>query len=221
MVDLTSSTDVDSTEPAASAQAPSQPVDATMKPEYGPWMIVQRKPCRTTKEAVNEDSGELTKDQVVEEFRAKIVDPIIQRNLKMQNDKNGNGRSVWKPKQDAGIKFKSKKGKEGFKAKNKESVPTYKRAELPQPYSAFESNKVNGPSGFSFKAGSLKNFSFDLKRLEDLVGSSHFGLSHLMGKQDNSILGKDLTNGEFSKAETSSGDANMVLPSDAISLPPQ
>ncbi|OMP06206.1 hypothetical protein COLO4_08265 [Corchorus olitorius] len=121
-------------------------------------------------------------------------------------------------------KIKESTGKGRSKGLNKEANPSStSRLDTPKPYSVPGPNFTSGPPpGFSFKGGLTENVTFDLKRLEDLVGSSHFKLSHLMGQQNSTV------NTEFLKEdglpnlmESTGGEVDMVLLSDAISLPPQ
>lgn len=80
----------------------------------------------------------LSKDHVVEDPKAKSMEPIMEKNSKIQSGKNGNLRSVWKPKKDNGVKINNKSVKGAVKAKNKESTPhSNSRADLPLPYSIF------------------------------------------------------------------------------------
>lgn len=53
MIDTRKPTDVDCAEPHESAKEQSQVVEDPLKPEFGPWIIVQRKTRRPAKEAVD------------------------------------------------------------------------------------------------------------------------------------------------------------------------
>ncbi|OMP03482.1 hypothetical protein COLO4_10384 [Corchorus olitorius] len=198
----------------------------TEEDAFDPWMIVQRRSRRPVKQMVEKGKTKIAPNQghesrnrfhslqgIKEPFRESLkalAKAVLKENIK---EFVGEGRKLWKPKKDQGVKAQQKSSGNGnLKALNKVYVPPLR----------FGPNLVHGPPpGFSFKAGSTKPVVFYPKRLDELVGSSHFGLPHLMEKQSSDTCAA-IMEASVSKTTALSGcDDEMCLPSDAVSLPLQ
>ncbi|OMP00228.1 hypothetical protein COLO4_12828 [Corchorus olitorius] len=227
--------------PSPSVQTTPQAKEDNGHAGYGPWMIVQRRNRRPVKEMVEKgkskagiDKGHDSRNRfnslhdMKNDTSEKIKEPVVEINSKVKIGANVYGKKEWKPKKAMGNKITMNNlMKEGSQAKSKKSMsPLVSRDDFPKQYSVFEPSNINGPPpGFSFKAGGSKPITFDQQRLEKLVGDSSNGP---LVKEGN--IGSDIVNSaqSFSGEEgsamvvdnTNKGE-DMVLPSDAISLPPK
>ncbi|OMO90964.1 reverse transcriptase [Corchorus capsularis] len=235
-----SSTSVDGSEPSGGNSASSQNPDVSSStPGFGPWMIVQRKVRRLVKETVEKGKNKIDLNPghnlrnrfsslsgIEDSSRENFKEPVSAVSKEKFKESVGYGQKVWKPKKDLGLTEQTKSSNKGKpKVGIKKSVPPPVVRSDGSSFIWFGRNLCNGPPpGFSFKAGSNTQITLDPKRLEELVGSSHFGLSHLMAQQNSTTAADTGVSGESVSAmvvgDIRCGD-EMILPTDAVCLPPQ
>ncbi|OMO79660.1 RING/FYVE/PHD zinc finger-related protein [Corchorus olitorius] len=231
-------TNVECSDPPVGNPNSSQATVPSSSPAYGPWMIVQRKTRRPAKEMVEQGKNKSLPNQghesrnrfsslqgIQDSSREKSKATVSEEAVAKSKEFFAEGRKVWKQKKDLGLKSHNKPTNKGVSKTIKNGVPSFSFQGDGQPsFIGVGPDLSNGPPpGFSFKAGSTKQITLDPKRLEDLIGSSHFGLSHLIDKQSTMNAGtgvlKDASSSLVSGKDGS--DVEMCLPTDAESLPPQ
>ncbi|OMO86185.1 hypothetical protein COLO4_21275 [Corchorus olitorius] len=233
-----SDSSVNSEPPSGNTISPQNHDVSSSPPGFGPWMIVQRKVRRPVKEIVEKGKNKVDSNPrhnlrnwfsslsgIADPSRENLKENVSAVAKEKSKESVGYGHKVWKPKKDLGVVEQAKSLNKGKpKAVKKKSDPPFVARSDGPSFIGFGPNLCNGPPpGFSFKAGSNTQITLDPKRLEELIGSSHFGLPHLMEQNSMTAVDNGVSRDAVSEmvvGDIRSGD-EMILPTDAVCLPPK